>query len=162
MNVGLMLPSERAWVASSWLRSYEHAEVTARAIQRGAYRRHFGSLVDALLDAGKTYVARNPKDETHALAWCCRARDKNTLHYVYVKWLLRDSKRESEPLALAAKVIGESGLHAERGLRVTFSTAAWLRWAAKHGVQFEHDRDLVAATRAAARRSPQKEGTSHG
>lgn len=159
VSIGPMRVSERPFVASTWLRSYEAAEVVGSGTPRSCYWRKFGELVDALLDAGETYVARNPEDETQALGWLCRARGDNTMHYVYARWLMRDRQHLGEPLFLASRLLGESGLNAERGLRCTFTTVPWLKYAAKHGIQFDHDRTLVSVTRAACRRMPQEEMT---
>ena len=157
-SIRLMLPSERPFVASAWLRSYEHAEVMTGHIPRDDYWRAFGRLVDALLDSSDTYVAHNPEDPEHFLGFACRSKTENTLHYVYAKWAMRDRQTLGSPLLLASKLIGEAGLKMV-GLRCTFSTVAWLKWCAKHGVTFEHDRSLVSVTRAAIRRSPREERT---
>lgn len=148
-----MYPSERAWVASSWLRSYQHAEMNHLASP--AYWRHFGGLVDSLLDSCTTLVARNPKDETQALGFVCHSRSEPTLHYVYVKWLMRDRNGDAQPLCLAAKLLGEAAMPA-KGMRVSFHTVAWLKYASKHGLVYEHDRQLVSVTRAQARRAPRE------
>lgn len=150
--VGPMRPSERAFVATSWLRSYEHAEL--HHLSRGAYWRHFGALVDSLLDAGRVTVARNSEDETQALGFVCASGD-DALHYVYVKWLMRDRPGQA-PLYVGARLLGESGVDLRR-LRCSFTTTAWLKYAAKHGMEFEPDRQLVTVTRASARRAPREE-----
>ncbi len=147
--------SERAWVATSWLRSLEHTEVPHH-VPRAAYWRRFGDLVDALLDSSDTYIARNPKDEDHCIAFACRSKTDNTLHYLYAKWSFRDRQTLGEPLLIASRLMGEAGLRMN-GLRCTFSTVAWLKWCAKHGVTFEHDRSLVSVTRAQIRRNPRIE-----
>jgi hypothetical protein len=150
--IGLMRPDERAFVAFSWLKSYEHAE--ARHVQRPAYWRHFGALVDGLLDSCETLVARHPQDPTHCFGFVCFSPAR-TLHYLYVKQVMRDGRLEKHPLDIAAKLLEASiDTHLDR---VTFTTSAWLKYAAKHGIQYEHDRTLVAVTRAAARRAPREE-----
>lgn len=155
MRITEMYPSERAWVASSWLRSYEHAELNHLA--RPSYWRHFGGLVDSLLDSCTTLVARNPKDETQALGFVCRDQTSPTLHYIYAKWLMRDRRGDARPLGLAGRMLGEAGLISPIGpLRVSFHTVAWMKYAAKHGLVYEHDRQLVSVTRAQARRAPRE------
>lgn len=158
VSFGPMRPDERPWVASTWLRAYEHAEVMGgAAIPRPAYWRKFGELVNALMDADYVLVARDPNDATQALGWLCRQRLASTCHFLYVKWMFRDRKGMGAPLNLAARLLDESGLDVSQGLRCTFTTTAWLKYAANRGIQFEHDRQLVSVTRAAIRRSSAKE-----
>lgn len=153
---GPMKPSERAFVATNWLRSYEASEL--HHVTRAGYWRHFSALVDGLLDSGRTIVARNPDDEDQTLGFVCRGEGP-ILHYVYVKWMFRDTRTDTTPLLMASKLIGESGLY-PKNLRCSFTTVSWLKYAAKHGIQYEHDRSLVAVARAAARRAPREE--THG
>ena len=68
-----------------------------------------------------------------------------------------DCQSMGRPLCIAAFVLGATGLNMGRGLRTSFNTVAWMKYAAKHGIQFEHDRQLVAVTRAGIRRAPREE-----
>lgn len=156
--LGRMRPDERAFVANSWLRSYESAEVMGgAAIPRPAYWSKFSELINALMDANVVLVARDPSDSSQALGWICYQPTSNSLHYLFVKWMMRDRQGMGAPLNLAARLLDESGLDVSQGLRCTFTTTAWLKYAANRGIQFEHDRQLVSVTRAAIRRSSAKE-----
>jgi hypothetical protein len=151
-----MLPSDRPFVASSWLQSYRDAAGMSMADSKRWYQ----PLVDGLLDSAITYVACNPEDESHIFGWLCMASEAQAgvmvLHYTYVKTLFRD--RTKPPPRIAKSLLSAAGMMHRSGWRYTFSTPAWERYMDKHSIEADHDRSMLMALRATVARVP-KEAT---
>jgi len=143
-----MRPSDRAFVANSWLRSYSGGE----ALTPDRYYHQFGAVVDSLIDTSRVSVACNPNDETHVFGWLCRSDNAPTLHYMYVKAMFRDAKGDINPPQVGLKLLEESRLLGRLDLRYTFLTLQWLKYSDKHGIKCEHDATLLRAMRATLKR----------
>jgi len=122
-------PGDRAFVAHSWLKSFESSH-WAGGLSRDEYWRAFTPVVDAILDAATVLVECNPEDHEHIFGWVCY-RPNAVLHYVYVKALFRDTRGDaSDQPRLARGLLMATGL----GTRAdyTFRTPAWDRYRATH------------------------------
>lgn len=78
-------PGDRAFIASTWIRSYADHSGVARSI----YRQYQPALVDSLLDISNVRVACSPDTPTSIHAWVCGDVEKRLLHYVYCPLALR-------------------------------------------------------------------------
>jgi hypothetical protein len=131
--IRLLRPSDRAFVANSWLRSYEGVP----EMPRPRYWQTYSAIVDGILDRCPVTVLCNPEDEGQILAWACHASDPAVLHYVYVKAAFRDARGTGEQPRLAMAILEHLGL-SDRPFATTFSTRAWVRYSAKHGINYLH------------------------
>lgn len=74
--------SEFPWLYSSWLRSFQHSDLTAH-VHRDRYYKSHHDLIDRLLKRASFRVAVTPDDTDTALGWIVREPD--ILHYILIK-----------------------------------------------------------------------------
>lgn len=128
-----MRPSDRACVASNWLRSYE----SYPDMERARYWQTYTAIVDGILDRCPVAILCNPEEEDQIMGWACYGSDPSVLHYLYVKAAFRDHRGEVTPPRLAMALLEHLGL-AGRPFATTFTTRAWVKYAAKHGINYLH------------------------
>jgi len=81
-----MLPSDEAFLMSSWLKSYRDRESHVRTT---IYFPMQKEVIEKLLARSKVVVAVDPEDTDMIYAYAVGEPAVNTLHYVYVKHSLR-------------------------------------------------------------------------
>ena len=151
--IRLMKPSDRAFVANSWLRSYEWSRDSG-GLSRQAYWQSHGPMVDAILDRSRVDVFCDPEDEWHVLGWVCY--EPEVLHFVYVKTGMRDNKfpeaskpRIANRLCMLAQ-ISDDGLIGGKVTMFksyTFRTLAWTRYMLRNHIYgLEYNPRLREAT----------------
>jgi GNAT superfamily N-acetyltransferase len=78
-------PEDRAFIYSSWLRSYRDSEF-ARSLSTDIYFHGHRQVLERILDRATTIVACDPEDPDHIYGWLCHEMGyPPILHYVYVK-----------------------------------------------------------------------------
>lgn len=83
--------SDRAYVASTWQRSYADAAGVLGA-DREAWRAEVSRMLAALLASGAAcVVACDEEDADTIVGWAIADRKSRTLHYVYVRAELRET-----------------------------------------------------------------------
>lgn len=77
---------ERAFVLSSWLKSYRNAP-HMRLVDNATYYAKQAANIIAMLDASRCLVAADPEEDT--VLWGFIVVEYDYCHYVYVKHLMR-------------------------------------------------------------------------
>lgn len=93
-----MLPSDRAYVTNSWIKSYRIPSMIPTTV----YRAHYPGIVETCIDCAETLVIAHEQTPTLIVAWACGQSDMRvpTLHYAYV----RDGARR---LGLAHRLVSD-------------------------------------------------------
>lgn len=85
-----MIDSDRAMIASSWLKNFRPASPEVSPL---VYANHQSRLIDRLIERNSAVVACSPQDGNHIYGWICGAVYMMTdpvIHYVYVKRAMRE------------------------------------------------------------------------
>jgi len=92
IELRLLVESDVAYVAKTWVESYRRESTWARGQTDGIYYPAHRKLVNDLLARAPCIVAANPKSPTHIVGFCCAERrsDVLTVHYVSVKYTFRN------------------------------------------------------------------------
>ncbi len=129
--IRLMTKADRAFCASSWLRSY--GATGLQSMSREAYWRSYAGVVDGYLDQHPTSVLVNPEDDTQILGFANYG--PNSLNYLYIKAGFRDAR--GHDLGLGLKLLTQLGFVSKEKAPIfayTFSTPAWAKFHVKHNL----------------------------
>lgn len=114
---------DRAFVLSSWKRSYHESPVVAWSQRtpegRAAYYAWVNRVLPDVLEDSRCVMAANPLDPEHVFGWACAGA--GILHYAYVKQEYRRQR-------IARRLLAHLGLGGDAPLRCTHWTDA-CRWA---------------------------------
>jgi GNAT superfamily N-acetyltransferase len=116
-----MLDGDRAYVAKSWVSSYERL---AR-IPPTVYAEHYPAVVAACLEGAQTVVLVVARTPTLVVGFACGAPHDGVLHYVYVR-------AEARGGGLGTRLV--RALFADRPLPARVHCTARLPWPSKRFV----------------------------
>jgi hypothetical protein len=135
-----MRPEDRAFCANSWLKSFSHSPSTNGHLMGQDFRRAWTPIVDGLLDRATTDVLVNPEDNSQILGFICYTAFPEgplAIHWVTVKWLLRDQAGRQDNPQLAMMLLGHAGVSRSQ-FAYTFKTKAWEAYVRKHSLNAEY------------------------